>query len=241
MKKQECRVVPEETNARFFAQQLKAYEFVIKYAARKIVLDIGCGDGYGAAYLSKVAKEVIAVDYEEEIVHKAQKKYVIQNVKYLSMDATNLTFDNSTFDIVTSFQVIEHIFEDRISDYLLGIKRVLKDEGEFYCTTLNLKHDMKSPLTYQKAPAHTKEYTFEEFKTLLEKYFSSVKIYELHLTLKHAFYLMLKKSGTLNFLPDSMNPVKRFYDNVTVKDFIVTPKRARNPKKAIDFYAICRK
>jgi hypothetical protein len=100
---------------------------------------------------------------------------------------------------------------------------------------------MKSPLTYQKAPAHTKEYTFEEFKALLEGYFSSVKIYELHITPKHDFYLMLKKSGIFNSLPVYMNPVKRFYDKVTVNDFVVTPKRARNAKKAIDFYAVCRK
>jgi hypothetical protein len=128
-----------------------------------------------------------------------------------------------------------------MSNYLFGIKRVLKNGGEFYVSTLNLEHNVKSPLTYQKNPAHAKEFTYEEFKALLESVFSSVKIYEMHLTLKHYFYLFLKRSGILNFLPDSVNPVKKFYNRVTTDDFAVILLRSHNRKKALDFYAICKK
>lgn len=241
MKKKEARIIPEETNQRFFAQQLKAYEFLRENAYGKIILDLGCGDGYGAAYLAKVAKKVTAIDYEEEIIVKAQTKYAAPNLKFISMDATNLEFADNSFDIVCSFQVIEHIPEERMSNYLSGVKRVLKNDGEFYVSTLNLEHNIKSPLTYEKNPAHTKEFTYEELKALLGSIFSSVKIYEMHLTSRHHFYLWLKRIGILNFLPDRINPVKRFYSTVTTDDFVATLLRSHNRKKAVDFYAICKK
>lgn len=238
LKKQEIRIIPEETNAKFFSQQLKAYEFARPGASGKIVLDLGCGDGYGAAFLAKVAKEIIAIDYEKEIVLKARKKYNVPHLKFVSMDVSELGFKDESFDILCSFQVVEHIPEERLPSYFSEIKRVLKNEGEFYISTLNLANNIKSPPTYKKDPAHCKEFYFEEFKTLLEGAFADVQIYGLYLTPKHKFYLSLKKAGIFNPFPQSLSPVKRFYDKVTTNDFRVLPISRQKP---IDFYAICRK
>ncbi|MFH0826957.1 MAG: class I SAM-dependent methyltransferase [Candidatus Omnitrophota bacterium] len=236
--KQECRIIPEETNPKFFSQQLKAYEFARPGVSGKIVLDLGCGDGYGAAFLAKAAQEIIAIDYEKEIVVKARKKYNAPNLKFVSMDVTDLGFKDESFDTLCSFQVVEHIPEERLSSYFLEIKRVLKNEGEFYISTLNLANNIKSPLTYKRDPAHCKEFYFEEFKTLLEGAFANVQIYGLYLTPRHKFYLRLKKTGIFNSFPQSLNPVKRFYDKVTTNDFRVLPI---NSQKPIDFFAICKK
>ena len=237
VEKYKKRVIPEETNARFFSQQLKAYEFARPGSSGKIVLDLGCGDGYGAAFLAKVAKEIIAIDYEEEIVLKARKKYNATNLKFVSMDVTNLGFKNESFDILCSFQVVEHIPEEKLTSYLSEIKRVLKNEGEFYISTLNLAKNIKSPSTYKKDRAHCKEFCFEEFKSLLEGAFTDVKIFGLFLTPKHEFYLRLKKIGIFNPLPPPLNPVRKFYDKVTTDDFQVLPIRKQKP---IDFFAICK-
>ena len=237
LKKLESRIIPEETNNKFFAQELKAYEFASPSVSGRRILELGSGDGYGAAYLAQTAKEVIAVGYEEEVVLRAREKYIRPNLKFLCMDVTEIAFKDNSFDILCSFQVIEHIFEDRLSAYFSEIKRVLKNCGEFYISTLNLENNMKSPLTYQKNPAHCKEFVLKEFKSLLESVFPSVEIFGLYLTPKHRFYLSLKKTGIFKLLPPGLNPVRKFYDKVTTNDFFVLPV---NRRKAIDLYAICK-
>jgi hypothetical protein len=134
--------------------------------------------------------------------------------------------------------VIEHIAEDRLSRYLSEVRRVLKDDGKFYLSTLNVEHAVKSPLTYKKHPAHCKEFNRQELSDLLSQVFADVETYGLQLTPKHRFYQRLKKIGVLNFVPMAINPVSRFYENVTIKDFCIASK---NLTKAIDFICICTK
>lgn len=234
----ETRIIPEETPPKFYAEHLKPYEFLSDQCGGKKILEVGCGDGYGSAYLAKTAKEVIGIDYEEDIIQRAQNKYRAPNLSFLYRDATELQFEDNAFDIACSFQAIEHIPQDKLLRYLSEIKRVLKVNGEFYLSTLNLEHTMKSSLTYQKNPAHCKEFTLSELKELLASVFPRVEIYGLHLTLQHRFYQRLKKIGIFSFLPNTISPVSRFYNRVTTEDFKIT---AHNLKKAIDFICVCGK
>lgn len=236
--KQETRIIPEETAPKFLAQHLKPYEFLRQEAKDRTVLEIGCGDGYGSAYLAEAAEKVTGIDYEEVVIYQAQNKYKGANLKFVRMDAADLQFGDNSFDIICSFQVIEHIPEDAILQYLSEIKRVLKDDGKFYLSTLNVEHAVKSPLTYKKHPAHCKEFNRQELKDLLSQVFADVETYGLQLTPKHQFYQRLKKAGILNLLPGMLNPVNRFYQKVTTRDFKIN---SRTPQKAIDFICVCSK
>lgn len=238
MKKQETRIVPEEVPPKFYAEHLKPYEFLSAKAAGKKILEIGCGDGYGAYYLAQAAQEVTGIDYENEVILRAQDKYKSSNLKFITMEATDLRFEDGAFDIICSFQVIEHIPEENLPRYLSEIRRALKDNGSFYLSTLNLAHNMKSPVTYKKNQAHCKEFRLPELKGLLSSFFSGIEIYGLQLSRQHNFYQFLKKAGILNFLPAGINPVGRFYNNITTGDFRIT---AGNLGKAIDFICICKK
>ncbi|MCK9573320.1 MAG: class I SAM-dependent methyltransferase [Candidatus Omnitrophica bacterium] len=231
-------IIPENVPPKFFAKHFKPYELARKDAAGKMVLEIGFGDGYGAAYLAAAAKKVIGVDPTIANIDHARKKYQFSNLEFQVGDATALKFDNECFDMVCSFQVIEHIPEDKLLPYLSEIKRVLKNTGKFYVSTLNLAYAMKSPLTYQKNLDHCKEFTLDELRDLLVQVFLDVQIYGLQLTLKHRFYQRLKRIGIFNFLPKAINPVVIFYNRITIKDFKVVPF---NLEKAIDFICICGK
>ena len=69
-------------------------------------------------------------------------------------------------------ETIEHIPLDKVSSYLKGVKRVIKDNGLFICTTpQNLMGNV--PVV----PWHVKEYSLEEFKKLLSSEFEVIKTY----------------------------------------------------------------
>jgi len=237
-KKIESRIIPEETGRNLYLQHLKVYEFFEANAKNKQILEVGCGDGYGAAFLAKSVNSIIAVDYEKEVVLTAQNKYKADNLKYLCMDATKLEFKDNTFDLVCSFQVIEHVPENRLLAYLAELNRVLKPQGELYLSTLNLQKMMKNPRTYKKNPAHCKEFEISGLEAILSAVFNDYVIYGLHPSLKHELYLILKKSGIFKSWPFFLNPVERFYKNLRTDDFRLNRSKLN---QATDFVCVCKK
>lgn len=180
-------IVPQDVPPKFFAQHFKPYEFLSGFVRNKIVLEIGCGDGYGADYLSRYAKRIIAIDHSKDNIGHAESRYKKENLKFKVMQALELDFPDKSFDVAYSFQVIEHIPESKLVQYLTEIKRVLAQDGLACFSTLNLRHGMKPGTIYKKNPDHCKEFRFSELKDLLSKVFGSVKIYvgDFTLSLKH--------------------------------------------------------
>jgi ubiquinone/menaquinone biosynthesis C-methylase UbiE len=231
-------ILPEETPPKFFARHLSAYHFAIPYIKNKDVLEIGFGDGYGAYLLAGIAKEVKAVDILEKNVRLAEAKYNRGNLKFIQTPSSVLDFREESFDIVVSFQVIEHIPEDKIQEYLCQINRVLKKDGIAFISTLNLEKNKKPKRPYPKNPFHIKEFTYEELDDEIKEVFKEYKISGLFYTKKLIFYERLKKLGLFRYLPGKMNIVDKFYNNITVKDFIW---RDDNLRQCIDFMVVCKK
>lgn len=148
-------------------EHLHRYAFSIAYANDKIVLDVACGEGYGSNLLSKHAKQVHGVDISENTINHAINKYKNNNLNFHIGSVTNLPFEDGTFDLVISFETIEHITEH--DAMMLEIKRVLKGDGLLIISTPDkyFYSDIKS----YKNPFHAKELYLNEFKNLIENYF----------------------------------------------------------------------
>lgn len=135
-----------------------AYEFALPYITHKNVLDIGCGMGYGTVFMATVAGMVIGVDYSEETIHNNQIRCKdIKNISFKIAKVPPLPFEDNSFDVVTSFQFIEHIAAQ--TTFLKECLRVLKPNGKLLITTPNAKK------TFARNPFHIKEYTFNEIET----------------------------------------------------------------------------
>ena len=233
-----CGMVPEEHDPKFFAQHLCAYAFTRPFAAGKRVLEVGFGSGYGTDYLAQIAADVTGIDSAEGNIPRAEAAYQRPNLHFARMDAAAMKFPDHTFDVVCTFQVIEHVPEPQLPAFVGELARVLKPDGVCCVSTLNLAQAMKPGKPYKKLCYHEKEFTEPELRELLRRSFSNVEMHGLYPSVKQRVYRRLKKLGLMNFGPARLNPIARFYERATVNDFVTKPFVTRH---ALDLYALCRK
>lgn len=147
------------------------YELARTLVSGKVVLDIASGTGYGSHILSKsYANKVVGVDVSKEAVRLASEKFKNDNLDFVVGDAESLSFEDDSFDLVVSFETIEHLQNPQ--KFLEEIKRVLKNDGHLLISTPN--YDVSK----NQNPYHLKEYTKEEFERILEGCFKKVRVME---------------------------------------------------------------
>jgi len=157
-----------------FLRHKKAYLFACEYCKDKTVLDFGCGSGYGVYLLSLISEEAFGVDTDKNVISECVKKYKRNNLSFLIIESKKKTkFKDHFFDVITSFQVIEHIQD--VARYLIEFKRILKEDGVIFITTPNRKYRL---LPFQKPwnPDHIREYNLKALKRELDLFFKNVEI-----------------------------------------------------------------
>lgn len=168
------RILPEDGRY-MFRRHLQAYQFSMNFCQDKVILDAGCGEGYGSHLLSEIGSKVIGIDISEEAVRHAKRKYIRENLKYQTMNVTNLDFADNSFDVVVCFQVIEHLHD--IGKFLNKIKRLLRKNGCAIISTIINKRPLDDDTIGEY---HVKEYRYNEFVDLLNTFFGEVEYYGVH-------------------------------------------------------------
>ena len=177
--------IPELEN--LYQEHIIRYMFASTFVKSKIVLDAGCGTGYGPDLLAQNgAKKVVAIDNSNEAIDFCTKNYSNPKIQFNLGNCEEISFEPKTFDLITSFEVIEHLKSPE--KFLAEIKRVLKTDGMFILSTPNKK-------TYPSGNIfHVKEYSESELKQLLTKFFSHVEI----LYQNYSSTMQISKYGQLN-------------------------------------------
>jgi SAM-dependent methyltransferase len=159
------------------AEHLVRYLWAAGAVEDREVLDAGCGTGYGCALLVRRggARRAVGIDISAEAVDEARSAYGgDERLEFEVGDVTALPLPDSSFDIVTCFETIEHVPGDVQPTLLTELARVLRPGGLLLLSSPN--RDQYPPGN----PHHLRELTASELRALLTELFPHVELVRQH-------------------------------------------------------------
>lgn len=160
------RITPTKENlVDFFVEfpdHQQRYEFAIdRIDGNMMIADMACGVGYGTWLMSKKASFVVGVDISELALEHANENFIESNIKFVHGNEYKYL---NKFDVVVSFETIEHMDEKDGDEFLQKIRKSLKSDGRLIMSTPINKTDKK----HNVSEFHVREYDDVEFPEKLK-------------------------------------------------------------------------
>lgn len=235
---------------------LKPYT-IVKEEISGNVLELGCGEGRGIEMILPKVDSFLGLDKIDEVIQNLTERFPGGQFMQSIFPPVDI-LESGIFDFIISFQVIEHVREDRF--FLEEIYRLLRPGGLAVLTTPNIK------MSLSRNPWHVREYTAKELTELSKSIFDKViskgisgnqKVMRYHednrksvekimrfdvLNLQHRLpgFLLKLPYELLNRM--NRNTLKKgdneLVESITFHDYLVTD----NPEESLDlFYYLYKK
>jgi 2-polyprenyl-3-methyl-5-hydroxy-6-metoxy-1,4-benzoquinol methylase len=214
------------------------YEWIGARVLGARVIDMACGEGYGAEVLSRSAAAVVGLDANPEAHAHARARYVRENLRF-ERGLVETHGDRDSYDAVVFLQTIEHLLEPQ--QVLEHFRSLLAPGGRAYVSTPNVLTLAPRGASRSDNPWHLREYRHEEFRSLCESVFDSVELLGLFHARKlraHALALKLGWDAVHQRLGLTRGFYGRFTPSISSHDFAQQADRPLDG--ALDFVAICR-
>ena len=111
-------------------------ELVIRYApSGSRILDLGCGNGISSRLLNQADFDVVGTDISALFLEEAQE-WENPKLRYQVCDVLELPFENNSFDMICSNELIEHLPD--VETALTEMIRVVRKGGKVVLSGPNL-------------------------------------------------------------------------------------------------------
>ena len=234
--------VPEENY--WFRRHLVVYEWIAAQVGGLRVIDMACGEGYGADVLARRAASVVGVDANPQAHEHARLRYRRRNLRF-ERDLVD-TF-SAPADVVVFLQTVEHLTDPGTT--LAHFRSLVADagagagSGTVFVSTPNVLTLAPKGAERSGNPWHVHEYRAQEFADLCRSCFSDVRMYGLYHARKLRAHELALRMGW-----DALHPrlglTKRFYGwftpAIAATDFVVRADAEARLDSALDFLAVCR-
>lgn len=144
------------------------------------VLDWGCGSGDLLEVLyrnMRPAKKYVGIDYRKQLMSKMNEKFKnVQWAEFQQGDLCDAGFDlKETFDVIASFEVIEHIGHENAKQFLLNIKKHCHEGTTVLLSTPNYDPKVGAAANHM-IEGQVGEWDHDELNALIEE--CGFEIYE---------------------------------------------------------------
>jgi ubiquinone/menaquinone biosynthesis C-methylase UbiE len=162
-------VSQRQEDVQMIFEHLHRYFVAAEICVARDVLDIACGEGYGANLIAQKALKVIGMDNSARAIRHARAKYRSENLKFMTGDCLKIPLPRAAVDVVISFETIEHISHH--ARFLQEIKRVLRPGGVLVISSPD-KAEYTERLGLHN-PFHVHELYRTGFLDLLRRHFAN--------------------------------------------------------------------
>ena len=169
------------TNRQGFGNWIASHYRIGQGAA---VLELGCGTGdiwVGREDMAAKCAKLVLSDFSEGMLAQARKNLRAQKgISYSVVDIQDIPFGDGTFDIVIANMMLYHVPD--IQKGLAEVRRVLKENGTFYCATYGENGIMEYLCglfrEYGVQDRSNHRFTLQNGRKQLSGFFSSVARYD---------------------------------------------------------------
>ena len=145
------------------------------------VLELGCGNGdmwLGKDGIIRRCSRLVLSDLSEGMLESAKEKLKDHDgIEYRVIDIQDIPFPDKSFDVVIANMMLYHVAD--LSRGLEEVRRVLKDDGTFYCATYGENGMMEYiELLFDEFPissAYNYNFTLQNGEGKLLRYFSEIQ------------------------------------------------------------------
>jgi len=223
--------VPEENY--WFRRHLVVYEWIAERVHGRRVVDLACGEGYGADVLSRTAAGVVGVDANPEAFAHARAKYA--GVRF---ERNMIELWQGDVDCVVFLQTIEHIQDP--DAMLEHVRELIEPDGVAYVSTPNVLTLAPEGAERSGNPWHVREYKPEEYRELCERHFAQVDLLGLFHARKLRAHELALKAGW-DRVHQSLHLTRPFYERfnpaISASDFTL---RRGALDRSLDLLAVLR-
>jgi SAM-dependent methyltransferase len=228
----------------WFRRHEAAYLAVAPFTIGAVVLEAGCGEGYGARLLGERAHRIVGLDYDDLTTKHVRATY--RTVDVVRGDLQRLPFADHSVDVVANLQVIEHLWDQ--PGFVAECARVLRPAGTLIVTTPNriTFSPGAGPDDKPLNPFHTKELTARELTELIAPHFAVTRMLGLRhgprLTRfehRHGSLIEALIAGPPESWPDE---VRKLVPTVTSDDFRIDADAPAHPiDSSLDLVIVARR
>ncbi len=166
---------------------LARYKFCAKMLEGKgLVLEVGCGDGFGTPVIAQAVKRVIAIEPETRHIKGNRRRLArIKNVEFRAMSICD-TLPPEKFDGCFSIDVIEHLDRSLNKKFMENQAACLKSDGVCIIGTPNIT---ANPYASQRSRVqHINLQSQKTLRAMMEKYFRNVFMFGMNDEVLHTGY-----------------------------------------------------
>lgn len=124
------RFIPQMADPLEAVEHYHRYLYASRFVRSKRVLDIACGEGYGSAFLSLNAQDVLGVDADGMAVAQARSKYAsFPNARFETGRCEEFSVPEGSIDVVVSFDTLGLLEPEVRTQFMTNMKRALRPGG----------------------------------------------------------------------------------------------------------------
>jgi len=132
------------------------------------LVDVGCGNGTFVAATRDLGFDAVGIDFSEKAIAAGRRRFGLEQLYPMSIEELRDRFSAGSFDVVTAFEVLEHV--DDVGAFLTELNSLLRPSGHLVISTPNRERRPRLLTEGDLPPHHFSRWNRESTRRVFRMY-----------------------------------------------------------------------